>query len=68
MDSAAAPAPAHAPGQAAPRPRSHQRPRPPPPPYKALYRELRATYRRPSRPSGLTLVDSVAVKSSKSNW
>jgi hypothetical protein len=33
-----------------------------------LYDELRAIYRRPSRPSGLTLVDSVAVKQSKQSW
>jgi hypothetical protein len=33
-----------------------------------LYDELRAKYRRPSRPSGLTLVDSVAVKQSKQSW
>lgn len=33
-----------------------------------LYDQLRASYRRPSRPSGLTLVDSVAVKQSKQSW
>ncbi|GBG00285.1 hypothetical protein Rsub_12964 [Raphidocelis subcapitata] len=34
----------------------------------ALFEELRASYRRPTRPSGLTLVDSVAVKQSKQSW
>jgi hypothetical protein len=34
----------------------------------ALFEQLRASYRRPERPSGLTLVDSVAVKQSKQSW
>lgn len=33
-----------------------------------VYDDLRAFYRRPSKPSGLTIVDSVAVKQPKSSW
>jgi predicted ATPase len=34
----------------------------------ALYDELRLVYPAPRRPSGLTIVDSVAVKQDKRSW
>lgn len=34
----------------------------------AMFSGLRSAYRRPSRPSGLTIVDSVAVTQPKSSW